>query len=61
MKKKDLKNAVEKHYTDTQRAIIVMYESVTAKGQRDRMLKNKDVQELFEKYDIHVDDEGVIV
>lgn len=61
MKKKDLKNAVEKHYTDTQRAIITMYESVTAKGQRDKMLKNKDVQELFEKYNIHVDDGGAIV
>ena len=54
--KKRLQAAVTEHKTEMQEVITTIIESVTAKGQRKKLIQNPAVMALLERYDVHIEE-----
>lgn len=55
MKKSELKVRVEKAKTETAEAINIILDALTNHGQKKKLLKDKKVIELLEKYGLEIE------
>lgn len=58
MKKSELKTKTEAAFDNTRDCLQLVYDSITAQGQRKKLLKNEKVVEMFDHYGVQYEEDG---